>query len=91
MALYGFKFSKTGNKPCWVTGPACKGSVTSPCVVVVVPLKPERINPAEFNIHEESFIRLNAGSCKKSAALLGSTSILCTSKLLIHKVSTNAS
>ena len=37
------------------------------------------------------FIYLKAGSCNRSAALPGSTSTLCTSKLLIHKVSTSAS
>ena len=46
----------TENKTYWVTGPGCTGNVMSPSVVVVAPLKPERIRPAEFNIHEESFI-----------------------------------
>ena len=32
-----------------------------------------------------------AGSCNRSIALSGSTNTLCTSKSLIHKVSTNAS
>ena len=37
-------------------GPTCTGSVMSPNVVVVAPLKPERIRPTEFNICEECFI-----------------------------------
>ena len=73
----------TENKTCWVTDPACTKSVMSPSVVVVVPLKPKMTHAAEFNICEESFIWLNAGSYNKSVALLGSTSTLCTSKLLI--------
>ena len=63
----------------------------SPNVMVVAPLKLERTRPAEFNIREESFIWLKAGSCNKSAALPGSTSTLCTSKPLIQRVSTSAS
>ena len=63
----------------------------SPSVVVVAPFKPERIRPAEFNIHEESFIGLKAGSYNKSTALPGSTNTLCTSKLLIQRVSESAS
>ena len=59
----------TENKTCLVTGIACIGSVMSPSVVVVAPLKPERIRPAEFNSPEESFIWLKAGNCNKSAAL----------------------
>ena len=72
-------------------GPACIGSMISPSVVVVAPLKLERIRPTEFNICEESFTWLKAGSCNNSAALLGSTSTLCTSKPLIPRVSTSAS
>ena len=63
----------------------------SPNVVVVAPLKPERICPVEFNILMESFICLKACSYNKSVVLLGSTSTLCTSKSLIHRVSTSAS
>ena len=81
----------TENKTCWVTGPACTRSVMSPSVVFVVSLKPERTRPIKFNICEERFIWLKAGSCNKSVALLGSTSTLCTSKLLIQRVSTSAS
>ena len=51
------------NKTCWVTGPACTGSVMSPNVMVVASLKLERIRPAQFNTCEESFIWLKAGSC----------------------------
>ena len=63
----------------------------SPSVVVVALLKPERIHPVEFNIHEESFIWLKAGSCNKSVALPESTSTLCKSKPLIQRVSTSVS
>ena len=63
----------------------------SPSVVVVAPLKPERTHLTKFNIVEESFIWLKAGSCNKSVALVGSTSTLCTSKPLIQRVSTSAS
>ena len=48
----------------------------SPSVVVVAPLKPERIRPAEFNVREESFIWLKAGNYNKFVMLLGSTSTL---------------
>ena len=74
-----------------MTGPAVIGSVTSPNVTTVAPLKPERICPTEFSIHEESFICLKAGNCNKSTALPGSTSILCISKPLIQRVCTSAS
>ena len=60
-------------------------------VVVVAPLKPERIRSAKFNISGESFIWLKAGSCNKSAMLPGSTSTMCTSKSLLQNVSTSAS
>ena len=56
MALYDPKSSMIENKTCWVISVACIGSVTSPSFVVVAPLKLERIRPAEFSIHEESFI-----------------------------------
>ena len=79
------------NKTCWVTGPACTGSVTSLSVVVVALLKPERISPVEFSIPNESSILLKASSCNKSVALPGSTNTLCTSKKLINRVSTSAS
>ena len=81
----------TENKTCWVTGPACAGSVMSLRVVVVALLKLESIRSAEFNIPKESFIWLKAGSYNKFAALPGSTSTLCTSKPLIHRASTSAS
>ena len=58
--------------------PACIRSVMFLSVVVVVPLKLERIRSIEFNIREESFIWLKADSCNKAAALPGSTSIMCT-------------
>ena len=45
MALYGLKSLTTEKKTYWVIGPACIGSVTSSSVVVVAPLKPERIRP----------------------------------------------
>ena len=63
----------------------------SPSIMVVTLLKPERIRPIEFSIPVESFIWLKAGSCNKYAALLGSTNTMCTSKPLIHRVSTIAS
>ena len=91
MQLYGPRSSITENKTCWVTDSACIGSVISPSVVVVAPLKLESICPAEFNISRESFIWLKAGSCNKSTALPESTSTLCTSKPLIQRGSTSAS
>ena len=91
MQLYGPKSSTIENKTCWVTGPSCTGSVISPNVVVVKPLKLERIHPAKFNISEESYIWLKAGSYNKSAALPGSSSTMCTSKSLIQRVRTSAS
>ena len=91
MQFYGLKSSITKNKTCWVTGLACTGSVISPSVVVVAPLKPERIRSTEFNISGESFIWLKEGSCNKSAALPAYTDTLCTSKSLIQRVSTSAS
>ena len=69
----------------------CIGSVMSPSVVVVVPLKPEMTRPIEFNISEESLIWLKAGSYNKSAMLPGSTSTICTSRPLIQRLSTSAS
>ena len=58
---------------------------------MVAPLNPNRILPAELNLSKEMFICLKAGSCNRLAALPGSTSTLCTSKSLIHRVSTGAS
>ena len=52
------KASTTKNKTCWVTSPACIGSVTSPSVMVVVSLKSKRIRPVDFSIPEETFILL---------------------------------
>ena len=81
----------TENNTCRVTGLAYTGNVMSPNVVVVAPLKPKIIRPAEFNIREECFIWLKASSCNMSAALPRSTSTLCISKPLIQRVSTSAS
>ena len=63
----------------------------SPIVTMVAPLKPNRILPAELSLSKEMFLCLKAGSCNRSTALPGLTSTLCTSKSLIHKVSTSAS
>ena len=63
----------------------------SPIVTMVAPLKPDRILPAELSLSKEMFICLKAGSCNRSAALPGSTSTQCTSKSLIHNISTSAS
>ena len=90
MALYGPRSSTTENKTCWTTGPALKGRVMSPIGTMVAPLKPDRILSLELRLSKEMFIFLKAGSCNRLATLPGSTSALCTSKLLIHKVSTSA-
>ena len=63
----------------------------SPIVIVVAPLNPDRILPAELSLSKEIFICLKAGSCNRSGVLPESTSTLCTSKSLIHRVSTSAS
>ena len=60
-------------------------------VSVVAPLNPDKILAAELSLSSGTFIYLKAGRCNKSVALPGSTSTLCTSKLLMHKVSTSAS
>ena len=60
-------------------------------VSVVSPLNPDKILPAELSLSSRTFIFLKVGSCNKSTALPGSTGTLCTSKLLMHKVSTSAS
>ena len=60
-------------------------------VSVVAPLNPDKILAPELILSSGTFIYLKAGSCNKSVALPGSTSTLCTSKLLMHKVSTSAS
>ena len=62
-----------------------------PIVIVVAPLNPDRILPVELSLSKEMFICLKAGSCNRLVALPRSTSTLCTSKSLIHKVSTSAS
>ena len=62
----------------------------SPIVTVVAPLNPDRILPAELSLSNDILIYLKAGSYNRSAALPGSTSTLCTSKSLIHRVSTSA-
>ena len=41
MKLLGLRFWTIENKTCWVTGPTCTGSVMSPSVLVVAPLKLE--------------------------------------------------
>ena len=63
----------------------------SPIVTVVAPLKTNMILLAELSLSKVMFNCLNAGSCNRSAAQPGSTSTLCTSKSLIHKVITSAS
>ena len=63
----------------------------SPIVTIVAPLNPDKILPTELNLLKEMFISLKAGSCNRLVVLPGSTSTLCTSKSLIHKVSTSAS
>ena len=67
------------------------GRAISPMVSVVAPLNPEQILPAKLTLPRGTFIYLKAGSCNKLVALPGSTSTLCTSKLLMHKVSTSVS
>ena len=62
----------------------------SPIVPVVASLNSNRILPAERNLSKEMFICLKTGSCNRLGALLGLTST-CTSKSLIHRVSTSAS
>ena len=42
-------------------------------VTVVTPLNPDKILPVELSLSKEMFICLKAGSCNRSAALLGST------------------
>ena len=66
------------------------GRAISPMVSVVAPLNPDKIMPAELSLSSRTFICLTAGSCSKLATLPGSTSTLCTSKLLMHKISTSA-
>ena len=63
----------------------------SPIVTVVASLKSDRILPAELSLFKEMFIYLKAGNCNRFSVLLRSTSTLCTSKSLIHKVSISAS
>ena len=73
----------------------------SPIVTVVASLKLDKILPVELSLSKEMFICLKAGKemficlkagrCNRSAAVPGSTSTLCTSKLLTYKVSTSAS
>ena len=47
--------------------------------------------PVELILSKKMFICLKADSCNKSVALPRSTSTLCTSKSLIHRVSKSAS
>ena len=63
----------------------------SPIVTVVAQLNSDMILPAELSLSKEIFICLKASNCNRSAMLPGSISTLCTSKLLIHRVSTSAS
>ena len=91
MALYKPRSSTTENKTCWTIGPALTGIGMLPIIIVAAPLKSDMILLAELRFSKEMFICLKVGSCNRSAALLRSTSTLCTSKLLIHKVSTSAS
>ena len=91
MALYWPKSSTTKNKTYWTTGPVLIGREMSPVVTMVAPLKLDRILPTKLSLSKEMFICLKAGSCNRSAALPRSTRTLCTSKSLIHKVSTSAS
>ena len=63
----------------------------SPIVTVVASLNPDRILPTELSLSKDMFICLKAGNYNKSAALPRSTNTLCTSKSLIHSVSTSAS
>ena len=58
---------------------------------MVAPLNLDKILPAELSLSSGTFICLKAGSCNKLVALPGSTNTLCTSKLLMHKVSISAS
>ena len=85
MALKGPNSLMIENKTCLVTGPAFTRRETSPRVMVVTPLKPQRIHLVEFTTPKESFICLKVSSCNKFVALLGSTRTLCTSKLLIQR------
>ena len=62
----------------------------SPSVVVVAPLKLERIRPVGFNIREESFIWLKATSCNKSVALLGYTRTLITTQIVLFHTLNNS-
>ena len=74
-----------------MTGPALTVREISPTVSVVAQLNPDKILQAKMSLSNDTCICLKAGSCNKSAALPGSTSTLCTSKLLMHKVRTSAS
>ena len=91
MELYGPKSSTIENKTCRVTGLALTERAISPTVSVVALLKPDKIMPVELSLSSGTFICLKSRSCNKSVALPGSTSTLCTLKLLMHKVSTSAS
>ena len=57
---------------------------------MVSPLNLDKIHPTELSLSSGTFICLKAGSCNRLVTLVGSTSTLCTSKLLMHKVSTSA-
>ena len=91
MALYGPKSSTTENKTYWTIGLALTRRAMSPIVTAVAPLKLDRILPIELSLLKEMFICLKTGSCNRLAVLPRLTSIMCTSKLLIHKVSMSAS
>ena len=91
MTLYGPNSLTTENKIYWTTDLALTGRALSPIVTMVTPLKPDKILRAEISLSKEMFICLKAGICNRSVMLLRSTKTLCTSKSLIHKVSTSAS
>ena len=91
MALYGPRSSITENKTCWTSGITLTRRAMSLIMIVVALLKPDRILPAKLCLSKEMFIFLKAGRFNRSVTLPRSTSTLCTSKLLIHKVSTSAS
>ena len=59
-------------------------------VSMVTTLNLDKILPTELSLSSRTFIYLKVESCNKSVALPGSTSTLCTSKVLMHKVSISA-
>ena len=73
-----------------MTGPALTGKAISHTVSVVASLNSDKILFAELSLSRDTCICLKAGSYNKLVALPGSTSALCTSNLLMHKVRTSA-